>query len=157
MSAVTWITNAIGHFLPSGNGRRGPSRKSRPAPSDRDFGDTLLRDYGDTIVRDYGDTAVQTQTDIKKDFRGVQIHPGPRACKLARAQKGERYLMNDAPSLPLPECDAASCNCRYVKLRDRRSWEPRRLELGQFGSIRPQGSEDRRAGRRDRRKSVSDD
>ena len=149
MSAVAWITNAVGIFLPSGSARRGSSRKARPA--------SAVRDYGDTIMGDHGDTAAQTQTDINKDFRGVQIHPGPGACKLARAQKGQRYLMNEAPSLPLPECDADKCQCRYVKQRDRRSWEPRRLELGQFGSIRPHGSEDRREGRRDRRKSDSDD
>jgi hypothetical protein len=51
------------------------------------------------------------------------------ACDGARALEGQRFLVKDAPSLPLKGCTAAQCSCSFGKLSDRRT-EGRRLEHG---------------------------
>lgn len=59
-------------------------------------------------------------------YHAVSVQAGPRACKEARALADKRYLSDEAPSLPLPTCDARVCTCRYRHHSDRRSGEPRR-------------------------------
>ena len=55
------------------------------------------------------------------DFRAVCITPGLESCcKQAQSLQKRRFLMRDAPPLPLPTCDAAKCECRYEKFPDRR-------------------------------------
>ena len=56
-----------------------------------------------------------------RDFRAVCIKPGLEVCsKQAQRLQKQRFLMRDAPPLPLPTCEAAKCECRYVKFADRR-------------------------------------
>jgi hypothetical protein len=50
-----------------------------------------------------------------------------KACQAALACKGKRFLSSEAPRLPLKQCDAARCDCRYRHFPDRRG-EPRRAE-----------------------------
>lgn len=59
-------------------------------------------------------------------FRAVSIRPGEQCCEAARQFGHMRFLCAKAPRLPVPECDAASCECRYVHFTDRRSGEDRR-------------------------------
>ncbi|MEZ5557546.1 MAG: hypothetical protein R3E86_03265 [Pseudomonadales bacterium] len=60
-------------------------------------------------------------------FHAVTIQADPaKACDSALALAGKRFLSDDAPLLPLPDCTCAlSCRCRYKHLSDRRT-EPRR-------------------------------
>jgi hypothetical protein len=44
----------------------------------------------------------------------------------AQRLKGKRFLSNDAPTLPLPEC-VMRCGCKYRHYEDRRG-QPRRAE-----------------------------
>lgn len=60
-------------------------------------------------------------------FSAVEIRPRSGACDAARALEGRRYLSKDAPALPLANCTAARCRCRFSKLSDRRT-DGRRLE-----------------------------
>ena len=60
-------------------------------------------------------------------FGSVEIQARGVPCNAANAISGARFLAGEAPSLPLPRCDAERCRCRFVKLADRRT-EDRRIE-----------------------------
>jgi len=68
------------------------------------------------------DTANQADTR----FRAVSIRPGEDCCEAAKQFGRMRFLCAKAPRLPVPECAAATCSCRYVHFADRRSGQDRR-------------------------------
>lgn len=82
-------------------------------------------------------------------FHAVSILPAEGSCTAVGAIAAQRFLSEEAPTLPLENCGAADCRCKYVHHVDRRD-----------------GSRDRRLGRatnadefefwsqRDRRASV---
>ena len=79
------------------------------------------------------DTKPQTQRSApKRDkplarrWHAVAIVAPSTACAAARECKGKRYLSSEAPQLPLAQCDAARCHCKYRHFEDRRSAERRR-------------------------------
>jgi len=59
-------------------------------------------------------------------FHAVSLKSLSSACDAAKAMEGERFLSTEAPNIPLAECDATSCKCRYVHHKDRRATEDRR-------------------------------
>lgn len=62
-----------------------------------------------------------------RPFQAISIYRGVTACGMAKRFSEHRFLVRDAPPLPLSGCTMSqTCACRYVKHRDRRS-EPRRL------------------------------
>jgi hypothetical protein len=63
-----------------------------------------------------------------------------------------RFLAVKAPSLPVPGCDRGNCNCRYVRLADRRAPEDRRDPHAHFGGITPNRGTNRRIRNDDRRR-----
>ena len=68
-------------------------------------------------------------------FHAVSIRFAPGACEAARKMEGRRFLSNAAPKIPLPECDAAECKCRFKHHQDRRAGNDRRNAWGQgFGA-----------------------
>ena len=67
------------------------------------------------------------------EFHAVSIKSTSSACEAARSMKDKRILSNEAPRLPLPDCDVAQCKCRFVHYRDRRTGEDRRDQYA--GSI----------------------
>ena len=73
------------------------------------------------------DDAVRTgaKPQATKRWHAVSIAAPPTACDAARACKGKRFLSREAPHLPLPECNAARCECKYRHYADRRGG-PRR-------------------------------
>jgi hypothetical protein len=58
---------------------------------------------------------------ITNKWHAVSVTHCPRACAAARKFNGIRFLSQDAPVLPLPECRAPLCTCRFQHHRDRRS------------------------------------
>jgi hypothetical protein len=62
-------------------------------------------------------------------FGAVEIRIRSDACRAARSLEGQRLLAKDAPVLPLSDCTAAHCSCKFAKWSDRRA-EGRRLEHG---------------------------
>lgn len=83
------------------------------------------------FFRAASDTKVATRrgaTNPAEDtrFRAVSIRPGDDSCEAARQFGNLRFLCAKAPRLPLPECTAAACNCRFVHYSDRRSGQDRR-------------------------------
>jgi len=85
-------------------------------------------------------------------FRAVSIRSGLTPCTAAQKLSGRRYFLNDAPALPLEGCDAANCECRFVRHADRREDYDRRTPLQRnFALIAERMASNRREqeGRRD--------
>jgi hypothetical protein len=79
---------------------------------------------------------VAQQTPDKNDttFHAVSIVFAKNACKAAMNMQGRRFLSGAAPKIPLPDCDALECRCRFAHHTDRRSHDDRRNPyLRQFG------------------------
>ncbi len=56
-----------------------------------------------------------------RPFHAVSINCDRRqACRTARGFGERRFLAREAPNLPLPSCDKATCTCRYEHHDDRR-------------------------------------
>lgn len=88
----------------------------------------------------------------KAEYHAVSVKPGAYACAAANEVAGQRFLATEAPSLPLPDCDAAECDCHFIHHNDRRAGKDRRSPFtsggiaaatGTFSSERRRG-EDRR-------------
>ena len=92
---------------------------------------------------------------VQKDrsrYHAVSIKPGAYACSAANDIAGQRFLAAEAPSLPLPGCNAAECECHFTHHNDRRTGKDRRSPFtsggvaaatGTFAGERRKG-EDRR-------------
>lgn len=93
---------------------------------------------------------------LKGDFHAVSIRPGTFACKAARNLEGQRFLSGSAPRIPLPDCDASDCSCRFAHHADRRGSDDRRtpyrspigLDAGAVGEEQ-RLEDDRRSSRSD--------
>ena len=66
-------------------------------------------------------------------YHAVSIKFDSQACSAAKDLDGRRFLSTVAPRLPLPECDAPECNCRFAHHEDRRSGKDRRSPFGPSG------------------------
>ena len=87
-------------------------------------------------------------------YHAVSVKPGAYACSAANNIAGQRFLASQAPSLPLPECDASECDCHFV---DRRTGKDRRSPFTSGGVAAATGtfSGERRKG--DDRRDDSED
>jgi hypothetical protein len=65
------------------------------------------------------------------DFRAVEISPRVLCCEASRQVAGKRYLLRNAPSVPLMGCTMpTSCLCMFLKNEDRRDGDRRLLGAG---------------------------
>ena len=88
----------------------------------------------------------------------VSIKLGDQACEAARAMSGRRFLSNAAPRLPLADCNAAQCHCRFMHHNDRRGGKDRRSPFAASGFGGGTGSfEKERRERPDRRHDADTD
>ena len=72
-----------------------------------------------------------TSGSHRSPFSAVEIRPMKQACESAREASGERYLVAEAPLLPLARCDRReACDCRYLHFSDRRRGPRRKTEGG---------------------------
>jgi len=76
-------------------------------------------------------------------FHAVSIHPEPNCCSAVRTVQSYRFLSEEAPGLPLPQCDQATCGCKYKHhsdrrsgARDRRYAEAKANELAEFWQLK---------------------
>jgi len=81
-------------------------------------------------------------------FAAVEIRRRSGACEAARSLDGQRFLANQSPALPLARCTKARCDCRFVKLSDRRTddrrWGHDGLSAAMFNSAQRRKLADRR-------------
>ena len=79
----------------------------------------------------------QTRSTLEKTgsnaYHAVSIKFEENACEAARAMSGRRFLSTAAPRLPLPECDALECRCRFAHHKDRRTGKDRRSPFAAAG------------------------
>lgn len=59
-------------------------------------------------------------------FRCVLIDAGNNACQHAIAYKNRPILLDAAPVLPLKSCNMSACECKFIRMDDRRSGIDRR-------------------------------
>jgi hypothetical protein len=74
---------------------------------------------------------------IARRFHGVSIREGLHSCPAAQALRGQRFLSEEAPALPLAGCDQKACQCAYAHHRDRRDGDDRRVGWGSFDGFTP--------------------
>jgi len=83
-------------------------------------------------------------------FHAVSIRIDKRsACDAARKISRRRFLSDAPPRLPLPECTASNCRCRFERHTDRRAGARRASETGTFEPLF--GGDDQREESRGRR------
>ena len=58
-------------------------------------------------------------------FHAVTVRYRKGACEAVRALEAKRFLAKAAPRLPLPNCTAKNCGCRFVHYDDQRDAERR--------------------------------
>ena len=73
-------------------------------------------------------------------YHAVSIKFSSNACSAARDLDGRRFLSSAAPKLPLAECDALQCKCRFVHHKDRRAGKDRRSPFAPSGYSSATGS-----------------
>lgn len=78
----------------------------------------------ETPERRHTPTSLAQSTTTR--FHAVSIQTTTNGCEAAKSVEGKRFLSGSAPHLPLPECDAFVCKCRFVHHADRRSGVDRR-------------------------------
>lgn len=80
-------------------------------------------------------------------YRAVSVAPTRASCPAAVAVRDKRFLMAEAPTLPLPMCTwPLSCPCKLKTHEDRRA-SPRR-EMGEHKEVSKVRKERRVGGRR---------
>lgn len=91
-------------------------------------------------------------------YHAVSIRFAEGACAAAKGMTGRRFLATTAPRLPLPECDAATCECRFAHHEDRRAAKDRRspFAAGNLSGATGRYSKERRE-RPDRRQDADAD
>ena len=97
------------------------------------------------------------------DFHAVGIKPAGegQSCNVVLALRGQRFLSPEAPTLPLPDCDAAVCNCTYRHYDDRRRRSRRASDRGMsekaFDGPDQRAGEDRRRGGADSKVNLEEE
>ncbi len=85
-------------------------------------------------------------------YYGVSVQLGNNPCDAIRVIADERYLSEDAPQLPLPDCDRDECRCTMPPEDDRRAGYDRRGDsFSAYGNFEPDQHTQKRHDKGDRR------
>ena len=76
---------------------------------------------------------VHTRKPKDTTYHAVSIQFEKNACDAAKGMGGRRFLASAAPRLPLPECNALECRCRFAHHDDRRTGKDRRNPFARAG------------------------
>ncbi len=88
---------------------------------------------------------VATKSTPRSPYQSVTVKRQVDACAAVTSLDGQRIISSDAPSFPLPNCDAKQCNCRYQFHGDRRDTDRRLLGgCSQHSFIVMYGGDDKR-------------
>ncbi len=79
-----------------------------------------------TVIKEVSGSSSKrsTRTDVSREsisYRSVSIVCDSNACNAAISLADRQFLMYEAPILPLPNCTAATCACKYIHHQDRRN------------------------------------
>lgn len=79
-------------------------------------------------------------------YRSVTVRPNDQeCCQFVRSLADERFLLEEAPMLPLSLCDAPVCRCTYERFDDRRSGARRASDIAFDIASNLHGEENRNA------------
>jgi hypothetical protein len=104
-------------------------------------------------------TAKPEQKQVRRNYKSASIHPGENCCQAIREFGKTRFLVEEAPRLPLERCDRiGECLCKYDNYPDRRNGDDRRNVYGSMSTTGEIGMRDanHRSGM-DRRASTEDE
>ena len=109
---------------------------------------TLLVLYRLNLLPGIGQRITPQSGDRHNPYPAVSIRCG-NGCDAAQALKGCRFLGDEAPTLPLKNCTAEVCDCRYVHHVDRRTGilDRRRNRVSEDELPSDSDLEDQRSGR----------
>lgn len=62
-------------------------------------------------------------------YHAVSCRSGAGKCAAVKAIKNQRFLVEDAPQLPLADCTSERCECKYLHHEDRRDNDDDRRAL----------------------------
>jgi hypothetical protein len=78
-------------------------------------------------------------------FHAVTVKYRKDACDAVHQLEAKKFLAKEAPRLPLPNCTAKTCGCRFVHYDDRRDEERREeIQRAQTDSVQRRSQQDRR-------------
>ncbi len=90
----------------------------------------------------------KVQWDPQPSYSAVSVKPGPDACTAVRSIAGQHFSPQEAPRLPLENCDQKKhCGCAYDRETERRERGRRRADDG-LEDIIPPSSDQRENDRR---------
>ena len=79
-------------------------------------------------------------------YLAVSVSCPKDACAAARKLEAKRFLAKEAPPLPLPNCTAKKCGCRFTHYADRRDEQRREnSRIGHYDGAQRRVLKDRRA------------
>jgi hypothetical protein len=87
--------------------------------------------------------------DTARDYRAVSLAPDGVCCAAAKKTPGKRYLLREAPRLPLADCTMPiNCSCKFRKHADLRYSDRRALGAIEASRWLAASERRRRGGRR---------
>ena len=97
----------------------------------------------------------QNPAQARSPYQATSIRATACGCDAVKALGKQRFLTSgNIPKLPLPECSAATCDCRYVRHGDRRtSRDDRRAIYSLQTDLYTAGDSSERRGRQGRRET----
>ena len=88
-------------------------------------------------------TAVKIKK-IRQDSGPTQLYPYraasitfekcPHACPAVRDIEGQKFLVRNVPTVPVPDCTSRDCECRYARHTDRRGISEDRRSFYSLGA-----------------------
>ena len=94
-----------------------------------------------TFIKAFAITESKAPPKPKNPYAGRQFISAENCCDAATATEGRRFLIAEAPEIPLANCsNPEECKCTYRNLKDRRSSGSRRSVVG---AMILRGEEDR--------------
>jgi len=116
----------------------------------------VLRKRRDTGPQKPDRRTSAAKTSGSTQYHAVSIRFEADACPAAKELQGRRFLSNEAPSLPLPECRAVTCRCHFMHHEDRRSGKDRRSPFGAGGLAGATGRYEKERRQQDDRRADDD-
>jgi len=80
-------------------------------------------------------SATLINANAVKNFQAVSIEIPKNACAAVQRHRGRKFLVSQAPALPVSDCSHKTCCCRFIRYEDRRGEENRRDEFSQYGGF----------------------
>lgn len=88
-------------------------------------------------------------TGTLRPFQAISIYRGLICCDMVRKFTEHRFLVRDAPPLPLSGCSMPkTCQCKYIKHKDRRAEGRRMMDFGLAARLFDGRERRKRGGRR---------